>query len=114
MITSDTAAKYDIVIDQGSTFVRTFTFTAGITDLTGYVARMQIRERVSSSDTILSLTVGSGLTMTTTTISVAISATATAALDFNSGVYDLEIESAGGVVTRILYGTVKLSREVTR
>ena len=42
------------------------------------------------------------------------SATQSAALDFNSAVYDLEIVSPAGVVTRLVQGTVTLSREVTR
>lgn len=114
MADSTVAAKYNIVIDQGSTFVKTFTFTSGITDLTGYSARMQVRNKISDSDTLLNLTVGSGITITATTITITVSATATAALKFETAVYDLEIVSAGGVVTRLLYGNVSLSREVTR
>ncbi len=44
-----------------------------------------------------------------------ISATTTAALTAPfSGVYDLELVSAGGVVTRLLQGAATVSPEVTR
>lgn len=38
----------------------------------------------------------------------------TAAFDFDTAEYDIEIEDASGVVTRILQGTVQLDKEVTR
>lgn len=114
MAANSGAAKYDIVIEQGATFTRTVTFTAGIADLTNYSARMQVRRRISDTDTLLDLTVGNGITMTTTAITITVEAEDTAALNFDSAVYDLEIESPDGVVTRLLYGPVVLSREVTR
>ena len=44
---------------------------------------------------------------------VTVSATNTAALTLG-GVYDLEIESASGVVERVVEGTFTLNKEVTR
>ena len=46
-------------------------------------------------------------------IVVTVSATNTAALT-QGGVYDLEIEDAGGVVERVIEGTFTLDKEVTR
>lgn len=85
-------------------------------NLTGYTARMQIRETVESTTTLVSLTELSGITLggTAGTIAIVISATATALLDFDSAVYDLEVVSAGGVVTPVAYGNVYLNDEVTR
>jgi hypothetical protein len=86
-------------------------------NLTGYSARMQVRETYSSTSTIVSLTNGSGITLggAAGTIAIAISATTTAALTAPfSGVYDLELVSAGGVVTRLLQGAATVSPEVTR
>jgi len=86
-------------------------------NLTGYTARLQIRETVEATDTLLSLTTeNGGITLggTAGTITLLASATATAALDFVNAVYDLEVISGSGVVTRLLHGTVTLSKEVTR
>ena len=48
------------------------------------------------------------------TVLATISATATKELTIQEGVYDLELESSGGVVTRLLQGKATISREVTR
>ncbi len=110
--------SYDIKIYQGATFSQTFTWkdeTDTPINLTGYSARMQIRASVDSSSTLVSLTSGSGITLggAAGTIAVLISATDTASLSQN-GVYDLELVSGSGVVTRLLQGNVIVSKEVTR
>jgi hypothetical protein len=43
-----------------------------------------------------------------------ISATDTAALTAGRGVYDLELVSGSGIVTRLLQGVATISRNVTR
>jgi len=112
--------RFDITINQGATFELTITWkdSAGTAiNLTGYTARMQVRETYSSSSTIISLTSGSGITLggAAGTVAILISATTTAALTAPfSGVYDLELVSAGGVVTRLLQGAATVSPEVTR
>ena len=85
-------------------------------DLTGFTARMQIRETIESTTTLVSLTEASGITLggTAGTIGITIAATAPALLDFASAVYDLEVVSAGGIVTPVAYGNVYLNDEVTR
>ncbi len=88
-------------------------------DLTGFTARLQVRETVESTTTLLSLTTeNGGITLgdAAGTITLYVSAADTADLDFDAAVYDLEIISDDdpAVVTRILYGDVSLSREVTR
>jgi hypothetical protein len=78
---------------------------------------MQVRETYTSTTPIVSLTNGAGITLggAAGTIAIVISATTTAALAAPfSGVYDLEIVSAGGVVTRLVQGTATVSAEVTR
>lgn len=85
-------------------------------NLTGFTARMQIRETIESTTTLVSLTEASGITLggAAGTIGITITATATALLDFDSAVYDLEVVSAGGIVTPVAYGNVYLNDEVTR
>jgi len=85
--------------------------------LSGYTARMHIRETVGSSTTELELTspsAGIVIDDAAKTITLTISAVDTAALDMTSGVYDLELVSGSGVVTRLLEGTVTITEEVTR
>jgi len=87
------------------------------TDLTGYSARMHIRENIEDTTTIADLTsVGGDITLSSTDgrIEVTIADDVTAAYDFDEAVYDLEVEDSGGKTTRLLYGTVTLSKEVTR
>lgn len=87
-------------------------------DMASYTARMQVRESDTAvGDPLLSLTtVNGGITIDNTakTITLLVSATDTAALTFTTGVYDLEMISAGGVVTQLLKGSVSVQEEVTR
>ena len=124
------AGIYNITIEQGSTFVRLISIEQPDLDadptgatfepfvLTGYSARMQIRRTVESSTVMLSLTSPSGGIIISpgtpeNELSITISAAVTAALT-SSGVYDLEIVDAGGLVSKVIRGTVTLIPEVTR
>lgn len=86
-------------------------------DLTGYTARMQIREKVDSTTTLDDLTTLNGgiiLDVANNKITLFISAVDTALYTFNSAVYSLEMVSSTGVVTPLLNGTLTLVKEVTR
>ena len=124
------AGIYNITIEQGSTFVRLISIEQPDLDadptgatfepfvLTGYSARMQIRRTIESSTVMLSLTSPSGGIIISpgtpeNELSITISAAVTAALE-TSGVYDLEIVDAGGLVSKVVRGTVTLIPEVTR
>ncbi len=111
------AAVYNLNCLQGATFSKRFTlFLDNVpVDLTGYTARMQVRESYDSATTVLSLAVGSGITLggTAGTIDVAVSNTATAAIEAAQYVYDLELDS-GSSVDRWLQGSWIVSPEVTR
>jgi hypothetical protein len=114
------AGKYQIVIEQGATFTLQLVWkdANGVAvDLTGYAARMQVRRGVEVPDTLLSLTsAGGGIVLGGAAGSIAISvpASVTQTLDPGSAVYDLEMESPSGFVTRLLQGRVIISPEVTR
>lgn len=112
------AGKYNIVIEQGTTFNMDFTIKTGTTpwDLTSYSARMQVRTSSGAANTLLSLTNGAGITLggSAGTVAVSVSAAATAAIVAGRYVYDLEIESAGGQVWRIIEGKATVKAEVTR
>jgi hypothetical protein len=86
-------------------------------NLTGYTARMQIRETVESTATLHSMTTeDGGITLggAAGTITLLISATDTAAFTFESGVYDLELVAGDGTVTTVIEGNVCLVSETTR
>jgi len=114
------AGQYNIIADQGATFARVVTWkddTGTPVNLTGYSARMQVRQRYVSTSTVLSLTSpSSGITLGTTNgqIQINVSATTMAGISAGDYRYDLELVSGGGVVTRLLMGSFTVRAEVTR
>jgi len=129
------AGVYNITIEQGSTFGRLIsieqpdlaTDPTGQTfenfDLAGFTGRMQIRRTIDTTTPMISLTTENGrMTINpniagtpsrNNEISLLIRAADTATLT-TSGVYDLEIVSVSGVVSKIIRGDVTLIPEVTR
>lgn len=122
------AGIYNMTCQQGSTFTRTITLRYPDPDspaidptylpwnFTGYTARMQVRRTLQSTTPMISLTTENGritLGGATGVIELLISAADTAEIT-SSGVYDLEIVSSSGVVSRVIQGNFTLSEEVTR
>ena len=86
-------------------------------DLTGYTARLQVRETLAATTTLVSLTTeNGGITLggTAGTIELLIAPADTDDLTATRAVYDLEVISAAGKVTAILEGSIVLGMEVTR
>lgn len=122
------AGKLDLDIEQGATFTRVFTWQdAGgePVDLTGYAARLQVRETHGSLESVLDLSspsAGLELGGAAGTITLTITASQTADIvvaDDGSDtpvralVYDLELAN-GAFVKRLLAGAFTVSKEVTR
>jgi hypothetical protein len=121
------AGAYNFTIEQGATFTRLIEIeypdpddlTVFLPfDLTGYSASMQIRRTIDSADPQITLTDSNGrIEIQSASVANAIRINLlpeeTALLE-TDGVYDIEIEDASGAVSRILKGTVTLSRQVTR
>lgn len=119
------AGEYNILCEQGTTFVRVFSIEEPDPgddsiyipmDLTGYTARMHVRRTVESSDYIISLTTENNrisIVGLAGEITLTLSAEETAEIT-SSGVYDLEIIDSGGIVSRPIKGKFTLDREVTR
>lgn len=126
------AGRYSFTIEQGATldFELAYKDSSDDTiDLTGYQARMQIRPSIGSDTVYITLsssldTDRTGLNMsgsdglnppTSGTIGIFISAESSSAFTFGEAVYDLEIASGSvyPIVTRLLEGNIKLSKEVT-
>ena len=53
-------AQLDLIIYQGATFRKTFGWKSSSLDLTGYTARMQIREKIKNSTVVADLTTENG------------------------------------------------------
>ena len=117
------AGKYNIEMEQGATFTRDIIWkdSNGVAiNITGYSIKMQAREDYDSVTPVISLGTVSPLTGITIIDAAAgrfritITAILTAALTFTKAVYDLEMISGAGVVTRLLEGEITLLKEVTK
>ena len=112
------AGKLDIVVEEGADFFLHLTWldnSGDAIDLTGYSAAMKIKEAVGGTLIDNLITGSSEITLggSAGTIQVDIGASVTAAYDFDWGVYGLWVDDGSGVVTRIVEGSVKFSREVS-
>lgn len=113
------AARHRLKCEQGATFrlVGTYRGSDGEpVDLTGCTARMQVRRRAGAEPVLLDLSSGDGITLggIAGTVAIVIDADTTADLPDGRFAYDLEIESDGGEVTRLLEGDFVVDPEVTR
>lgn len=115
------AGIWNIQADQGATFQRVVTWkdADGVAqNLTGFTARMQVRDTTDDTDgAVLELTTAnSRITLggASGTISLLVNATTMAALTAGQYVYDMELVSSAGVVTRLVQGTFVVDPEVTR
>ena len=114
------AAKLMLKIEQGATFRQSFNWAANGSpvNLTGYTARMQMRDPIGSPIIIHELTTeNGGITFSDVLagkIELFISDADTSAFKFDSCVYDLEMIAPNSDVIRLLEGEITLSKEVTR
>lgn len=114
------AASYDFEIEQGATLLKPIVWkdsTGAPVNLSGYTARMQVRQSVASTDVLLEMSTTNGkisIAPSTGTITLIFSATTTAAITWKRGKYDLELTSSDGTVTRLIEGQISVSQEITR
>ena len=108
----------NLTMYQGASWDYTLTWTTNGTavNLTNYTARMQVRETYKTNTAILSFTSGTGITLggTAGTILLEANPTTTAGVPSGQYVYDLELVSPAGAVTRLVEGTIICDPEVTR
>lgn len=126
------AGKYNFTIEQGTTVRLELQYkdaSGSAINLSGYSGRMQIKSDFADNAPVTYLTLSSSLNADGTglnfsgsagtnppasgTIGLLISAETSSLLNFDTAFYDLEL-TTGSIVTRLLQGTIKLSREVTR
>lgn len=107
------AAKHNLIIDQGSDFNMKMTFRQNEVgmDLTGFNIRAQIRKTKLSSTVTASFNTYivdavNGVFM--------ISLPASTSTNIVAGIYVYDVEIYGNSVTRVLEGKVTITPEVTR
>lgn len=113
-----TPGKYNMICPQGSTFAKQLTYSIDNepVDLTSYSARMQVREKYSSKNFVISLTTeNDGITLGNEngTINLYISDENTSLIPAKDYVYDIELISTNEVY-RLLEGKFIVTPEVTR
>lgn len=118
------AGILDLTIEQGTTFalvVKLKDDDGNVIDLTGYTMRGQVRATCASATTIIAFTCTNTdptlgqFTCTLTAAQTTALATTGATFDeYTTYVYDVEIVSGAGVVTRVLNGAVFISPEATK
>lgn len=113
-----TPGKYNMICPQGSTFSKQLTYKIDnvAVDLTGYAARMQVREKHTSKTPIISLTTendGISLGGSEGTINLIIDDSTTSNFFPKNYVYDIELISSSEVY-RLLEGQFIVTPEVTR
>lgn len=113
--------KDTLKIFQGATFQHRWKYVDSddnVINITGYSARLQVRERWEASAKLIDATDGNGklvIVGASGTIDLLLTATETALLDFDSAVFDLELLHSDAVtVDKMAYGPVQLVREITR
>ena len=109
------AGTYNFILEQGATFNRQLTVKddGSVMNLTGYSVASKMRSTHDSSTVVGTFT----CTISNATggiITMSMTNSTTGAIEEGIYVYDLEMTSGGGVVTRLMEGTVTVNPEVTR
>lgn len=113
-----TPGKYNFVCPQGATFSNQLIWAIEDqpVNLDTYTARMQVREKYTSTQKILDLnTENGGITLggDQGTVDINVNATVSASIVPKTYVYDIELISSS-VVTRLLEGKFIVTPEVTK
>ena len=109
------AGTYNFVLDQGATFTRQLTVKddGSAMNLTGYSVASKMRSTHDSSTVVGTFT----CTISNATggvITMSMNNSTTAAIEEGIYVYDLEMTSGSGRVTRLMEGRITVNPEVTR
>jgi hypothetical protein len=107
------ATKVNIVLDQGTTFNTTFSFSDDNDvpiDFTTYTANSQMRKSYTSSTSYPFIVSLSNNGVVTLSMNAATSSTITA----GRYLYDLEVQDTNGNRSRLVEGIVTVTPEITR
>ena len=114
--------EVELVVPQGATFIYEMTYVDPLTNnapvnLTGFTARMQVRAKLGDAAIVYSADTTADMAIpapATGVVLLTVPAAVTATWTFRRAVFDVEIVSSAGIVTRIVKGAMLLDREVTR
>lgn len=111
--------RFNFRVYQGDTFNTAPAWKINNTyvNVTGYTAKMQVRQDVNSTSVIVELSTANGRIVTGGAdgkFTMTLTAAQTTALPPGNYVYDFEVTSPGGVVTKILAGGFSVIAEVTQ
>ena len=109
------AGTYNFIVEQGATFNRILTVKENNSamNLTGYSVASKMRSTHDSSTVVGTFTCTIS-NASSGEITMSMTNSTTAAIEEGIYVYDLEITSGTGTVTRLLQGEVTVNPEVTR
>lgn len=110
--------RYNITVYNGTTFQLSPVWKVDNlpVDVTGYTADMQVRQFVDSSTILVELSTTNGritIDGALGQINLALTSTETAGLTPGSYIYDLNIQSPGGYVYKIIQGAFVVNASVT-
>lgn len=108
------AIKANLVIDQGTSFSATIDVTnadGAVFNLSGYTVAAQMRKNYTSS---AATTFSSTHNGTGGAITLSLLPAVTATIEPGRYLYDVEVTSSGGSVTRIVEGIVTVTPGMTR
>jgi hypothetical protein len=117
------AGTKNFEIEQGANFSATLTWKdpdGNPIIITDYTIRMMARVTMEDAEPVITLSTVSppgGIIITDGAggkFQITMNAAQTAALNFNEALYDLEMVSPTGHVTRLIEGKIALKHEVTR
>jgi hypothetical protein len=106
----------NLYIDQGTDFsavIDVVDANGDAVDLTGYTVAAQIRKTYGSSSATASFT-ATVSNAASGKITLTLTDTVTAAIDSGRYVYDVNVTSSGGTVTRVIEGQAVITPGVTR
>jgi len=108
--------KVNFFVNAGATFTRQLTYftpEGDLFDLTGYEAKLQVRESVLSETAVIDI--APTIDTTEGTITWTFAATDTANLDREKYIYAMEISNdSNGNVIRLIEGDITISPKVVR
>lgn len=106
------AVKTKLTIEQGTTWSHGWavTFNGAPIDAT-WTARSQVRKPITSAEVLHAFTAS---VTAEGAVVIAVDPDESSAWTWRDGVYDVEVESADGIVLRVASSTVKVLPEVTR
>jgi hypothetical protein len=110
--------RFNFSLIQGDTFnvAPVWKINNSYVNVTGYSAKMQVRQAVTSTSTIVEMSTVNGRIVAGTIdgkFTITLSAADSAALPPGNYIYDLDVTSPGGTVTTLLTGGFAVVAQVT-